>query len=280
MIELFPSREVALTLGPLSVHWYGVMYALAFLLGIWMLPRLLPFRDLHLTKRQIDRLFILVILGVILGGRLGFVLFYGGGEYLSDPLRILKLWEGGMSSHGGFLGVVIALLLFTKTERVSLLRLVDVLATPVALGLLLGRLGNFINGELYGTLTELPWAMTFPHAEGLRHPTQLYAVLKNLIIMTVCFTHLRATRNHFTAGRTTAIFLLLYGVLRFIVEYFREQTYTLSDLFGTVLTRGQLLTIPIILAGVILFLVTTSWPILKVRFHARSKESDRSQSSS
>jgi len=257
MISFLPSREILLTVGSLSIHWYGVMYAAAFLVGLWVLKRLLKYRDLHLSSASIDRLFFSVVLGVVLGGRLGFVLFYGGGEYWADPLRILAVWEGGMSSHGGFIGVTIALLLFVRKERVSLLALADVIVIPVALGLMFGRFGNLINGELYGAVTSMPWAMTFPHAEGLRHPTQLYAMAKDLFIAALCFWQLRATAANFVAGRTTAIFLLLYGLLRFTVEYFREQTYTYTDLFGVLLTRGQLLTLPIMLLGVGVFLFTT-----------------------
>jgi len=279
-MEFFPSRTIALSLGSVDIHWYGVMYAVAFLIGLWMLRPLLRYRAIDLTKKQIDRLFLFVVLGVLLGGRLGFVFFYGGGEYFADPLRILRVWEGGMASHGGFLGVAIALCLYTWREKISLLRLVDVLVVPVAVGLACGRLGNFINGELYGTVTSVSWAMTFPHAEGLRHPVQLYAIVKDLFIASVCFWHLCSTAPAFFAGRTTAIFLLLYGLLRFIVEHFREQTYALTDFFGATLTRGQLLTVPIILTGIILFLLTTRWPIFVVGSRARSTESDPKPSSS
>lgn len=258
MIEFLPSREIALTIGPLSVHWYGVMYAVAFLVGLFLMKRLLPLRGLALSKEQIDRLFVWIVLGVLLGGRLGFVLLYGGMEYLTDPIRILKVWEGGMSSHGGFIGVTIALILFTRREKIALLGLVDTLVPPIALGLMFGRIGNFINGELYGTLTTLPWGMHFPHAEGLRHPTQLYAVMKDLFIATACFLHLRATRQDFVAGQTTALFLMLYGILRFIVEHFRDQPYAGFSFGELTLTRGQLYTVPVFVTGLIVFLWTRS----------------------
>ncbi|MEQ1849064.1 MAG: prolipoprotein diacylglyceryl transferase [Candidatus Peribacteraceae bacterium] len=254
MLDLFPSREVLLSIGPLSVHWYGVMYAIAFLLGLFLLRRLLPYRSLLLSKQQIDKLFVWIVLGVVLGGRLGFVLFYGDASYLSEPLRILAAWEGGMSSHGGFIGVTIALLLFCRRNKVSLLSLTDVLVVPIALGLMLGRIGNLINGELFGTVTSVPWAMSFPHAEGLRHPTQIYATLKDLFIALVCFGHLRMTAKTEKPGGTTATFLLLYGLLRFCLEYFREQSYAGTELAGVILSRGQLLTLPILLLGVAVFL--------------------------
>lgn len=257
MIQFLPSRAIALTIGSLDVHWYGVMYAVAFVVGFWVLKKLLPYRSITLSTKQFDRLFFWLILGVLVGGRLGFVLFYGGSEYLANPLRIFAVWEGGMASHGGFIGVILALLLFCWREKISPFALGDVLVVPVALGLMFGRIGNLINGELYGTLTSLPWGMEFPGVEGLRHPTQIYAALKDLTIAGVCFFHLRVTQGTTYTGRTAAIFLLLYGMLRFAVEHFREQPYAGTELYGILLTRGQLLTIPIIALGLILFLFIT-----------------------
>jgi phosphatidylglycerol:prolipoprotein diacylglycerol transferase len=256
-MELFPSRAIALSAGPLSVHWYGVMYALAFLLAFWWLPRLTKYRQLQLSAADKEHLSLALILGVLLGGRLGFVLFYGFDYFIAHPLEILAVWRGGMSSHGGFIGVIVALILFARTKRVSLLALGDIIVVPVAIGLAFGRLGNFINGELYGTVTSLPWGMVFPEIEGLRHPTQLYAMAKDLFIALVCFLHLKRTAGStkMRSGTTAGIFLMFYGILRFIVEIFRDQPYGFVSIAGLQLSWGQVYTLPILIVGGIVLIV-------------------------
>lgn len=253
-MQFFPSRAIALAIGPVSVHWYGIMYLLGFLIGIVLLPRLQRYRDLALTDAQRESLVLHVFLGVLLGGRLGYVFFYDFPYFLQHPFDIVAVWKGGMASHGGFAGVILALTLFARRHRITLLRLTDALMVPVAIGLALGRVGNFINLELYGTVATVPWAMAFPGAEGLRHPTQLYAVGKDVCIAIACFWHLRATANNpQRAGETSALFLVLYGVLRFVVEHFRDQPYGFLSLFGWSLSRGQLLTLPVLALGVIVW---------------------------
>jgi phosphatidylglycerol:prolipoprotein diacylglycerol transferase len=255
-MSFFPSRSIFLTLGVIDIHWYGIMYALGFLLGMWMLPRLLRIAKLVLTPKDRETLVLWIFFGVLLGGRLGFVLFYGGTYFLDHPLKILALWEGGMSSHGGFLGVCLALFLFTSRKHIDFFRLADVLVIPVSIGLALGRLGNLINGELYGTLTTLPWGMQFPSVEGVRHPTQIYAILKDLFTAIVCYLHLvRTSDTHVRSGRTGGWFLILYGIARFVVEIFREQPYGYAGILGLSVSRGQLLTIPILLAGIAVLLL-------------------------
>ena len=253
-MSFFPSRTIALAVGPFSVHWYGLCYAAAFLCGMWLLPRLLPLRSLTLTEREREKLFFSVFLGVILGGRIGYVLLYGFSYYVQHPEEIIAVWHGGMSSHGGFIGVAIALILFSRRHRLSLLLLVDVLTVPLAIGLFFGRLGNFINGELYGTVTDLPWALSFPGIEGLRHPTQIYAMLKDACIAFVCFVLLARTRGKAQRGVPTALFLCLYAVLRFIVEYFRDQPFGFFHVFGVSFSRGQLFTIPVFFLGIAVLL--------------------------
>lgn len=218
---------------------------------MWLLPRLLRYRTLSLDNRQRESLLLHVFLGVLLGGRLGFVLFYGGSFYLDHPLEIFAVWHGGMSSHGGFIGVTLALLLFARRNRIDLFALTDILVIPIAIGLALGRLGNLINGELYGTVTTLPWGMRFPGVEGSRHPTQIYAMCKDLLIAFVCFRHLKiSSPAKGSSGKTTALFLMLYAVLRFIVEIFRDQPYGYTSVLGLMLSRGQILTIPLLALGV------------------------------
>jgi len=253
MIQFFPTRQIALILGPLPVHWYGVMYALGFIIGIVLLPHLARLSRLELDRKKADDLVLLIFLGVLLGGRLGFVLLYGDGYFFQHPLEIFAVWQGGMSSHGGFVGVAAGLWYFAWKNKLDLFRITDTIVVPVAIGLLLGRLGNLINGELYGAVTTLPWGMHFPDAEGLRHPTQIYAMMKNLTIVTACFLSLRHIYKiePVPTGRITGIFLVLYAVLRFLVEIFRDQPYGFVDFLGMSLSRGQLLTLPLFAAGII-----------------------------
>lgn len=255
MIDFFPSRAVALSLGSLHIHWYGIMYLLAFLLGLPLVARLQKFRNLQLSAKQLETLSVSVFLGVLLGGRLGFVMFYGGTYYREHVMEVLAVWHGGMSSHGGFIGVAIALLLFARRQKISLFALTDALAVPVAVGLALGRVGNLINGELYGTLTTVPWGMHFPGVEGLRHPTQLYAIAKDLCIALVCMRLLtRENLKKQTPGLVTASLLILYAILRSTVEIFRDQPYGYANVAGILISRGQLLTVPVFLLGIAILL--------------------------
>tara|TARA_Y100000310_G_C20638868_1_gene792751 strand:- start:1003 stop:1776 length:774 start_codon:yes stop_codon:yes gene_type:complete len=252
MIDFFPARRVALELFGFSIHWYGVMYLLSFLVAYLLFPRLQKHRGVDLSKDDWSSFLTWAVLGVLLGGRLGYVLFYAPHLLSSDPLEILKVWHGGMSSHGGFLGAVLCIILFARSRSLPLFSFADVLMVPIALGLALGRMGNFINLELYGTVTDLPWAIAIPGSDGLRHPAQIYAVGKDLFIAAVCYWHLRHVRP-IVSGRTCAIFLMLYGVLRFLNEYIRVQDYTLFDLGVMALTRGQLLTIPVFVGGLVMW---------------------------
>lgn len=253
-MQLFPTRAIALSIGPLSIHWYGLLYLLGFALGMYLLPKLQRYRDLALTDAQRESLVLHVFVGVLVGGRMGYVLFYDLPYFLQHPVDIIAVWKGGMASHGGFAGVILALWAYASRQHISLLRLADVLMVPVAIGLALGRVGNFINLELYGTVTNVPWAIAIPGVEGLRHPTQFYAVAKDLLIAFVCFVHLRATASNQQAiGRTAALFLALYGVLRFCVEYFRDQPLGFLPLLGVQLSRGQLLTLPIVALGALVW---------------------------
>lgn len=249
MLSFFPSRTVAIELFGFSVHWYGLLYLAAFLIAWVLLPKLQKYRQLSLSDDEWSGLLSSAVLGVILGGRLGFIVFYEPAYFLQHPLEMLKVWHGGMSSHGGFLGVTAALLFALRDKTTDdKLRIADVAVVPIALGLMLGRLGNFINQELYGTVTSLPWGIAIPGVEDLRHPTQLYAMGKDLLIASLCFLHLRSARSR--SGETCALFLILYAVLRMTVEAFREQDYGASSLFGVLsVTRGQLLSIPILLVG-------------------------------
>ncbi len=251
MIELFPSRTVAIEVLGFGIHWYGMMYLLAFLAAAVLLPRLQKWRGLTLGDEEWSRLLSAGVLGVIVGGRLGYVLFYNPAYYLATPSKIFAVWEGGMSFHGGLIGVTLCLSFVMRHwswERI--LRVADIVVVPAALGLAFGRIGNFINGELYGPVTTLPWATSFPGVEGLRHPTPLYECLYSLVISLSCYLTLRQSS---VVGRSFAVFLLLYGVFRFLVEFVRIPDVPTTEILGIVFSRGQLLTLPVFAAGAFLY---------------------------
>jgi len=240
---------VAFSIGPLDVHWYGLMYLAAFA-SAWLLARRHSARAWSPVRRQkVEDLVVYAAFGVIIGGRCGYVLFYNFDKWLADPLWLVRLWEGGMSFHGGLLGVIIALMLFARQTRQPLLAISDFVAPMVPLGLGFGRVGNFIGQELWGRPTDGPWGMVFPmDPEQLsRHPSQLYqAFLEGLVLFVVLLWFARKPRSH---GMISGLFLLLYGVFRFMVEFVREPDAHIGiDLFG--MTRGQLLSAPMVAAGV------------------------------
>ena len=251
MIALFPSRTVAFILFYFPVHWYGLLYLLGFLIAWWLLPRLQRFRGLTLTHDEWSGILSAAVLGVLIGGRLGFVLLYQPDYYFRHLPEIFAVWQGGMSSHGGFIGVAIALLIVLRRRSWNeIFAIADVIVVPVAIGLGLGRIGNFINQELYGTVTTLPWGMHFLGAEGLRHPVQLYEMAGDWLNAAICFFCLLQSAKRFTAGQVFALFLTMYGVVRFLVEFVRAQDYPAIHLFFITLTVGQFYTIPLFLAGV------------------------------
>jgi phosphatidylglycerol:prolipoprotein diacylglycerol transferase len=243
---------VAFQLGPLAVRWYGLMYLVGFLGGLWLGKRRARTRpELGFTARTVDDLLFYAVLGVILGGRLGYVLFYKPAEYFTEPWRILYLWEGGMSFHGGFLGVIFALWLFARRHGLAWLAVTDFIAPLVPIGLGAGRIGNFINGELWGRPTEVPWAMVFPQVDATpRHPSQLYEfALEGLALLALLWWFSAKPRP---TGAVSAVFLIGYGVFRFLVEFAREPDSFLGFL-ALGLTMGQWLSVPMILAGAVLW---------------------------
>lgn len=249
----FPHIDpIALQIGPVAIHWYGLMYlagfALAWLLGRWRIQH----HPCGLTLRDLEDIIFYGVLGVVLGGRLGYALFYKFDDYLAHPASLLYVWQGGMSFHGGLLGVVIAMLIFARKRGLRLLKIGDFIAPLIPLGLAAGRLGNFINGELWGRPSDLPWAMVFPGSQDgiARHPSQLYEMgLEGFVLFAVVWWFARKPRP---IGQISAIFLVAYGVLRFLVEFTREPDVFLGLLAGG-LSMGQLLSIPMILIGLGLY---------------------------
>jgi phosphatidylglycerol:prolipoprotein diacylglycerol transferase len=244
----FPEIDpVIFRIGPLAIRWYGMMYLLGFVAGWFIIRRLARWRSLPLDAEGLSDLLFYGILGVILGGRLGYVLFYNPGYYLRHPLEIFAVWEGGMSFHGGLIGVVVATLIYSRRHAIAILPLADILAIAATIGLGLGRIGNFINGELWGRVTTLPWGVVFPAAGPQpRHPSQLYeAMLEGPIIFFLLYwLFARKVGN----GMIFFLFLIFYGIGRFILEFFREPDQQIGYLWGGA-TMGQLLCLAMILLG-------------------------------
>lgn len=239
---------VAISLGPLDIHWYGLMYAVGFGLA-WWLGRLRARRpDTPVQPAQMDDLLLYGAIGVVVGGRVGYALFYSGGAVLDDPLMLLRLWEGGMAFHGGLVGVILAMAWYAHRHRIAPLALGDFVAPLIPPGLAAGRLGNFINGELWGAPTDLPWGMVFaPLGPEARHPSQLYQMaLEGIVLFIVLWWFSRRPRP---AGMVTGLFLAGYGVARFVVEFVRLPDAHIGYLAGW-LTMGQLLSAPMIVIGV------------------------------
>ena len=239
---------VAFALGPLAVRWYGLMYLVGFVLFVAL--GTLRARQNLLTgwhPRDVDDLLFYGVFGVILGGRLGYVLFYKPLHYLQHPLEILAVWQGGMSFHGGFLGVLAALLVFAMIRDKRFLEVTDFVAPLIPLGLAAGRLGNFINAELWGRPADIPWAMVFPNVDNVpRHPSQLYQfALEGVLLFLILWLFTRRVRP---VGAASGLFLAGYGLFRFVAEYFREPDSFLGPL-ALGLTMGQWLSLPMFGAG-------------------------------
>ena len=250
----FPNIDpVLVQLGPFAIRWYALAYIIGIVGGWLLIRRLVRRPGWTVDATAIDDLVLYVTLGVILGGRIGYVLFYQSGWYLSHPLEILQVWRGGMSFHGGLVGVILALVLFARQNRLPLLEIADLAAAVAPLGLLLGRVANFINGELWGRPTDVPWAVVFPHAgPEPRHPSQLYeAVLEGLVLLAVTQALAWRPRRPEHAGRIGGAFLVGYALARLVVELFREPDAQLGFLLGG-LTMGQLLSLPMLAGGLYL----------------------------
>lgn len=253
MIVLPEIDPVAFVIGPLEVRWYGLMYVIGFAIALILGSKRAGEKHSPLTPTQLQDLLGYILVGLIAGARLGYMLFYSSSTLLSNPLEILKVWHGGMSFHGGLLGIVVAGFVFARRNRLHILDLGDFVAPLAPPGLFAGRIGNFINAELWGRPSDLPWAVVFPGpATGAipRHPSQLYeAFLEGVILFFVLWFFSQKPRSR---GTVLGLFLLLYGCFRFGVEFFRQPDIQLSFVALDFLTTGQILSLPMIATGVFL----------------------------
>ncbi len=254
----FPAIDpVAVRLGPLQVHWYGLAYVAGILLG-WLYARWLLRKDAlwpggrrPMTLAKLDDFITWSVLAIIVGGRLGYALFYAPGFFLSHPLALFKVWDGGMSFHGGLLGMIVAMIVFSRRHDINTWSLLDLVATVTPVGLFFGRIANFINAELWGRSSDVPWAMVFPGAGPLpRHPSQLYeAGLEGLLTLVILFIATQAFLTLKRPGLTGSLFICLYALSRIFVELFREPDPQIGYLFGGWLTMGMVLSLPMLLVG-------------------------------
>ncbi len=243
-------NPVALQLGPVAIHWYGLMYLAGFMAFLWLgKKRIAQINQPKFNAKLLDDLLFYGVLGVILGGRLGEVLFYNPGFYFSHPAKILAVWEGGMSFHGGFLGVLVTMVWFAKKQNLRWLQLMDSIAPLVPPGLAFGRLGNFINGELWGRPTDVPWGMVFPHVDHLpRHPSQLYeCALEGIVLFILLWWFSRKPRP---VGAVSGLFLIGYGSFRFLSEFTRNPDDGIFGYMTFGVSMGQWLSLPMVAIGI------------------------------
>jgi phosphatidylglycerol:prolipoprotein diacylglycerol transferase len=267
----FPDIDpVAISIGPFAVHWYGLAYVAGILLG-WVYARRLASTSRlwrhdqsPITHAHLDDFLVWVAAGVVIGGRTGYVLFYDLGPVLQNPIRAVEIWNGGMSFHGGFLGATLAIILFARRNAIPVWSMLDIIAAVVPIGLFFGRIANFVNGELWGRLSSMPWAMVFPTGGPFaRHPSQLYeAALEGLLLLAVLALMIFRLRALKTPGLVAGTFVTGYALSRIFVEFFREPDKQLGYLLGTDwLTMGMILSTPMIAVGVA--------AILRAHFAAR-----------
>jgi phosphatidylglycerol:prolipoprotein diacylglycerol transferase len=250
----FPSIDpVFLNLGPVQLRWYGLMYMISFIVGYFLLKRLSKAKKLPLTTDDLYDLLFFLILGVMVGGRVGYVLFYDLGSYIERPIDILKIWQGGMSFHGGFVGVILAVYFLCRRRGWNFGEIADLICANAPVGLGLVRLGNFINGELYGRSTTLPWGMIFPDGgDTVRHPSQIYEALLEGVVLFLIVQWL--FRKNLYPGTVAWAMIGFYGLFRFLIEFVREPDAHIGFDLGP-FTRGQLLTAPMLVVGLAMMVI-------------------------
>ena len=254
MALTFPNIDpVAFSLGPIDLRWYALSYMAGFLLGLYFIKRFVEkYPSQYLTKGMFDDLLTWVIIGVILGGRLGYVFFYNLPFYVDNPIDALKVWQGGMAFHGGLIGVITAMILFAWKHKMPFFALADRVAVVTPIGLFFGRIANFINGELYGRVTDAPWGMVFVDGDVARHPSQIYqALTEGVILFAVLVIAQRSKYIRAHYGIISGLFLCVYALQRFFVEFTRQPDEQIGLLMGGI-SMGQLLCLPMFAAGLII----------------------------
>ena len=252
----FPAVDpVLLEWGPLVIRWYALAYIAGVLFGWWLAHSFTKHPEVFKpakppSSREIDDFLVWAMLGIVLGGRLGFVLFYNLPFYIQNPVQILQIWHGGMAFHGGLIGIITATYTFARRRELKFLTLMDIVAAVGPVGLFFGRIANFVNGELYGRASDVAWAVMFPRGGNVpRHPSQLYeAGLEGIVLLSVLMIAVWKFRTFKWPGFTGSLFVFGYGLARFIVEFFREPDAQIGYLWGGI-SMGQLLSLPMILAG-------------------------------
>ena len=267
LFAIMPYPEIdpiAFSVGPVDVHWYGIAYVVGIMLGWFYARRLIETPRLWageapMSRVQLDDFLVWAAVGIILGGRIGYILFYDFPNVAAEPLRAIQIWNGGMSFHGGFAGTTLAMLLFARRHRIPVWSLFDIVAAVVPIGLFFGRIANFVNGELWGRLSDAPWAVVFPQAGPFaRHPSQLYeAGLEGIALLAVLALAIWSFGALKRPGLVTGIFVCGYALSRITVEFFREPDAQLGYLYGGWLTMGMLLSLPMLAVGV--------WAIFRAR---------------
>ncbi len=260
MLLIHPSIDpVIVSFGVIQIRWYGIAYVLGFLLGIFLIKQINRGHKKRIKNKQIDDFFIWSVIGVILGGRIGYVLFYQTATIFTNPINIIFIWKGGMSFHGGLIGIIISIFLFSKKYSIDFFQLSDLVSSVAPVGLFFGRLANFINVELYGRVTDFPLAMIYPSIDQApRHPSQLYEAFFEGVVLFIILRHCNNknySQNNF--GFITSLFLILYGIIRFLIEFLREPDAHIGLIFNSI-TMGQLLSVPLVIVGVGIYSKTHS----------------------
>jgi phosphatidylglycerol---prolipoprotein diacylglyceryl transferase len=268
----FPNIDpVAFSIGPLAIHWYGLAYVVGILIGWFYARKLIDRPELWkggvapMTKTHLDDFLVWIAAGIVLGGRTGYVLFYDFARMIESPIRIIEIWNGGMSFHGGLIGATLAMILFSRRNNLPVWSMFDIVAAVVPIGLFFGRIANFVNGELWGRLSTMPWAIVFPTGGlGARHPSQLYeAGLEGIVLLLVLALLIFRFKALRTPGVISGVFVIGYAFSRIFVEFFREPDAQLGYLLGTGwLTMGMVLSLPMVAIGV--------WAVVRAKTAART----------
>ena len=255
MILIQPSIDpVIFSIGVLDIRWYSLSYIMAFVIGSFLIKKFNKEFSNSISNKEIDNFFLWAILGVIIGGRLGYVIFYQTNIFVLDPIHIFKIWKGGMSFHGGLAGMIVSIYFFCKKNKLSFFYLADLVSLVAPIGLFFGRIANFINTELYGRITDFPFAVIYPSIDQFpRHPSQLYeAFFEGFLLFTILLYYFYKKKENGIIGEISGLFLLLYSFFRFSIEYLRDPDAHLG-LFLGYFSMGQLLCVPLLIFGILIF---------------------------